>query len=201
VQTPDGPGEVVAVNVVRETVTVELAGSGVHEEFAPTQISAAAQRVGDLARSRAEEGITPFADMAPLPPRERRDLAERPRRELKDRGEKRLLRDTMDDPEVLEALALLEEGLEERAESASASARAEGNQPPARDDRGPQDQRRHHDAGRLRRRDQPPRPAPQSAPERQPPSPAGEPRQAQPPGERSQDNRRRRRRGRHGGER
>src|SRR5258706_10374227 len=36
VQTPDGPGEVVTVNVVRETVIVELAGSGVHEEFSPT---------------------------------------------------------------------------------------------------------------------------------------------------------------------
>ncbi|HET9222183.1 MAG TPA: stage 0 sporulation family protein, partial [Roseiflexaceae bacterium] len=64
VQTPDGPGEVVAVNVVRETVTVELGGSGVHEEFSPTQISVAAQRVGDLARSRAAEGIAPFADVA-----------------------------------------------------------------------------------------------------------------------------------------
>src|SRR5947207_15487006 len=43
VQTPDGPGEVVTVNVVRETVIVELAGSGVHEEFSPTQISEATQ--------------------------------------------------------------------------------------------------------------------------------------------------------------
>jgi hypothetical protein len=192
----------VAVNVVRETVTVELAGSGVHEEFSPTQISAAAQRVADVARSRAEEGITPFAEMAPLLPRERRDPADRPRRELKDRGEKRLLRDTMDDPEVLEALALLEEGLEERAESALAPARTEGNQPPpARDDRGPQDQRRHHDAGRMRRRDQPPRQNPQSTAEHQPTSPASEPGQGQPAAERPQDHRRRRRRGRHGGER
>ena len=207
VQTPDGPGEVVAVNVVRETVTVELGGSGVHEEFSPSQISAAAQRVGDLARSRAAEGITPFADMAPLPPRERRDPAERPRRELKDRGEKRLLRDTMDDPEVLEALALLEEGFEERPET-TPPARAEAGQPqPPRNDRGPQEQRRQPDAGRPLRRDQPPKPAPQaqqrppqSEPERRP-APE-EPPPGQPLAERSLDRRRRRRRGgRHGGER
>jgi hypothetical protein len=209
VQTPDGPGEVVAVNVVRETVTVELGGSGVHEEFSPTQISAATQRVGDLARSRAAEGVTPFADMTPPPPRERRDPAERPRRELKDRGEKRLLRDTMDDPEVLEALALLEEGFEERAETTPAPPRSETGQPPARNDRGPQEQRRHPDAGHPRRRDQPPRPAPQaqqrppqSEPERQPGPSTGETPQSQPPAGRSQDYRRRRRRGgRQGGER
>ena len=67
VQTPDGPGEVVTVNVVRETVIVELAGSGVHEEFRPDQISEAAQRVAQVARGRAEEGITPHAP--PPPPR------------------------------------------------------------------------------------------------------------------------------------
>jgi cell fate regulator YaaT (PSP1 superfamily) len=209
VQTPDGPGEVVAVNVIRETVTVELAGSGVHEEYSPTQIGAAAQRVGDLARSRAAEGIAPFVDMAPLPPRERRDPAERPRREPKYTGEKRLLRDTMDDPEVLEALALLEEGLEERADPMPEPGRAEVSQPPARDDRGAQDQRRDQGDVRPRRRDQPPRPAqqaqqrpPQNQPGRQPAPPAEEPRQGQPPAERPHEHRRRRRRGgRHSGER
>jgi cell fate regulator YaaT (PSP1 superfamily) len=209
VQTPDGPGEVVAVNVVRETVTVELGGSGVHEEFSPTQISTAAQRVGDLARSRAAEGITPFADMAPLPPRERRDQAERPRRELKDRGEKRLLRDTMDDPEVLEALALLEEGFEERAETTTAPPHPQtGQTPPPRNERSPQEQRRNPDAGRPRRHDQPPRLAPQ-LPQTQQRSQQSEPApsteeaaQGQPASERSLDRRRRRRRGgRHGGER
>src|SRR5262245_33406312 len=209
VQTPDGPGEVVAVNVVRETVTVELGGSGVHEEFSPTQISAAAQRVGDLARSRAAEGITPFADMVPLPPRERRDPAERPRRDLKERGEKRLLRDTMDDPEVLEALALLEEGFEERNETTPMRPRADpGHSQPPRSDRRTQEQRRHQDMGRPRRRDQLPRPAqtqpraPQSEPERQPAPSTEEPAQGQTPSGRAQDHRRRRRRGgRHGGER
>src|SRR5262245_55345819 len=103
VQTPDGPGEVVTVNVVRETGIVELAGSGVHEEFSPAQISEAAQRVGAVARSRADEGITPFAGDQARP--ERREPP--PRREPKHTGERRLLRNEIDDPDVLDALALL----------------------------------------------------------------------------------------------
>jgi hypothetical protein len=210
VQTPDGPGEVVAVNVVRETVSVELAGSGVHEEYSPAQISAAAQRVGDVARSRAAEGVAPFAGLTPLPPRERRDPAERPRREPKQTGEKRLLRDTMDDPEVLEALALLEEGFEEHAEPAPEPTRAEASSPPpAKSDRGPRDQRHHQGNVHPRRQDQPPRPAPQAQPRTPQGAPARSPMPAaertppgQPPAERSHEHRRRRRRGgRHGGER
>jgi len=110
VQTPDGPGEVVTVNVVRETVIVELAGSGVHEEFSPSQITEATQRVGTLARSHPEEGIAPFAVGSPRP--EKREPP--PRREPKHTGERRLLRNEIDDPDVLDALALLEEGIEER---------------------------------------------------------------------------------------
>jgi cell fate regulator YaaT (PSP1 superfamily) len=113
VQTPDGPGEVVAVNVVRETVMVELASSGVHEEFKPDQLSEAAQRVGNLARSRAEEGITPSASGLQRP--DRREPP--PRREPKHTGERRLLRNEIDDPDVLDALALLEEGTDERPAS------------------------------------------------------------------------------------
>src|SRR5262249_45961740 len=111
VQTPDGPGEVVMVNVVRETVVVELAGSGVHEEFSPAQISEATQGVGQVAGGGAEEGITPLAGGLERP--ERRELP--PRREPKHTGERRLLRDEIDDPDVLDALALLEEGIEERS--------------------------------------------------------------------------------------
>lgn len=107
VQTPDGPGEVITVNVVRETVIVELAGSGIHEEFRPDQISEAAQRVAQVARSRAEEGITPRSNLPPPPPR----------REPKHTGERRLLRDEVIDPDILDALAMLEEG-EERTQSA-----------------------------------------------------------------------------------
>jgi len=105
VQTPKGPGEVVAVNVVKETVTVELVGADAHEEFAPSQISESSQRVSDLARSRAEEGITPVK-------RERREPPDRPRRDSSHAGERKLLRNEIDNPNLLDALALLEEGFE-----------------------------------------------------------------------------------------
>jgi hypothetical protein len=129
VQTPDGPGEVVTVNVVRETVIVELAGSGVHEEFSPAQIGEATQRVGNVARSRAEEGLTPFAGPPPRP--ERREPP--PRREPKHTGERRLLRDEIDDPDVLDALALLEEGLDERQSAPASEARRSPAQGGGRD--------------------------------------------------------------------
>jgi hypothetical protein len=99
VQTPDGPGEVVGGNVLRETVIVALASTGIQEEFSPTQIQEAIRQVGEIARSRNAEGITPAARLN----RERRAEQER-------RGEKRLLRDSIDNPDVLEALAWLEEG-------------------------------------------------------------------------------------------
>lgn len=98
VQTPDGPGEVVNINVVRETVTVMLAESGAQEEFKPDLLQEATEKVASIARSRNAEGITPAARQ------------ERPHREPKHHGERRLLRDEIDNPEVLDALALLEEG-------------------------------------------------------------------------------------------
>jgi len=98
VQTPEGPGEVVSVNVVRETVMVELAVSGVQEEFRPDQLQEATRQVADLARRRNEEGITPLAQR-------------RPPREQRNHGERRLLRDEINsNPDVLDALSLLEEG-------------------------------------------------------------------------------------------
>ena len=60
VQTPDGPGEVVAVNVVRETVTVDL-GNGNVTECTAAQVLAVAEQVGAEARARNAEGITPVA--------------------------------------------------------------------------------------------------------------------------------------------
>ena len=60
VQTPDGPGEVVAVNVVRETVTVDL-GNGNITECTAAQVLAVAEQVGAEARARNAEGITPVA--------------------------------------------------------------------------------------------------------------------------------------------
>ncbi len=92
VQTPDGPGEVVTVNVVKETVIVELASTGVQVEYPPSALQEATQQVAELARRRREEGITPAA-----------------RREPKHHGERRFLRDEIADPEGLDALALLED--------------------------------------------------------------------------------------------
>lgn len=59
VQTPDGPGDVIAVNVLRETVTVRLAGSGMEAEYTRDQIDQATDVVGAVARQRNREGITP----------------------------------------------------------------------------------------------------------------------------------------------
>ena len=119
VQTPDGPGEVVAVNVVRETVTVELAGSGVQEEFNPSQVQEASRRVAEEARRRNEEGITPVAQQERTGPRP-----------LRDRGERRFMRDQVDSPDVLDALALFDEGMDEPGARHETPAREQrGNRP------------------------------------------------------------------------
>jgi cell fate regulator YaaT (PSP1 superfamily) len=227
VQTPDGPGEVVAVNVVKETVTVELASGGVQEQYSPSQISEATQRVGDLARSRAEEGITPSSALTPPPRRDRRDPADRPpRREPKHSGEKRLLRDTMDNAEVLDALALLEEGFDERDDTPPEPKRADTNKPygvasgagagttsppprsAAREEAHGSEHRHKHSGPHQRRREQQPQQqaqaAQQRAPQNKPPRPPtpDEQRQNQDTDERSQMQRRRRKRGgRQSGER
>ena len=109
VQTPDGPGEVVSVNVLSETVIVALASTGAQEEFAPAQLSEATQRVGEIARSRNAEGITPAAKLERRASPERRPETGQQRRG----GEKRLLRDSIENPDVLDALSWLEEGLED----------------------------------------------------------------------------------------
>lgn len=94
VQTPEGPGEVVSVNVLKETVIVAIPGLQVPVECTPEQIRETTAKVGEVARSRVEAGITPVK-----PPESRR----------KDRGERRLLRDELESGDVLDALALLEE--------------------------------------------------------------------------------------------
>lgn len=104
VQTPDGPGEVVSVNVVKETVMVALAGSGVQEEFSPSQISEAAQRVGELARSRAEEGITPAK-------KTQESMGQMPQRGVQHIGERKAQRDALDDVAMFDDLVLLEDEL------------------------------------------------------------------------------------------
>lgn len=64
VQTPDGPGEVVTVNVLRESVLVRLAGSGMEAEYTRDQISQATDVVGSVARQRNQDGITPHTRRA-----------------------------------------------------------------------------------------------------------------------------------------
>ncbi len=62
VQTPEGPGEVVSVNVVRETVTVELT-NGNTLDCTASQVGAVTEQVMAEARARNAEGITPVARM------------------------------------------------------------------------------------------------------------------------------------------
>lgn len=109
VQTPDGPGEVVAVNVIRETVTVELAGSGIQEEYSPSQIHEATERVAGLARSRNQQGITPPAHSDP-------DRAEHTSPRELHHVRKQRAQEKADTPETYDALKLLEDGLDEWAE-------------------------------------------------------------------------------------
>ena len=90
VQTPEGPGEVIMVNVLRGTVTVLLASSGVQEEFSPEIIQETTAEVASQARARTAEGVTPVS-------RER------------NRGERRLLREEFESSDMLAALAALED--------------------------------------------------------------------------------------------
>lgn len=96
VQTPEGPGEVVVVNVLRGTVTVLLASSGVQEEFTPEAIQETTAEVANQARARTNEGVTPVA-------RER------------NRGERRLLREEFESSDMLAALAALEDNPDDLA--------------------------------------------------------------------------------------
>ncbi len=92
VKTPDGPGEVVAVNVLKRTVTVKLAHSGMEDVYMPELIHEATAQVHTIARSRAQEGITPgSAD-----------------REVQEDFDLHL--NYTDNQEVLDTLAWLEEG-------------------------------------------------------------------------------------------
>lgn len=60
VQTAQGPGEVIAVNVVKETVTVEL-GEGNTVDCTAQQITDVRRRVAAEAQNRNAAGITPAA--------------------------------------------------------------------------------------------------------------------------------------------
>lgn len=100
VQTPDGPGEVVGVNVLQQTVMVQLSSSGMIESYSATQIREATEHVHAVARSRTEEGITPAAR------REGSDLEAY----LQEEGLDDELYGNAGRSEVLDTLAWLEEG-------------------------------------------------------------------------------------------
>jgi cell fate regulator YaaT (PSP1 superfamily) len=104
VQTPDGPGEVVGQHVLKQQLIVQLATSGMHETYDLDKIEVATAQVAALARSRNAEGITPAA-----PP---------PRREQKDRGERRKLRDEIEQYDHGDELDLLDEDAVDEAEPA-----------------------------------------------------------------------------------
>ncbi|MFO7169781.1 MAG: stage 0 sporulation family protein [Chloroflexota bacterium] len=193
VQTPDGPGEVVSVNVLKETVMVALAGSGIHEEFSPSQLSEATDRVAALARSRNEEGITPAA-RGLLRGLEDERGGRAGRRQQK--GERRLLREEIDNPDVLDALALLEEGFEDYEPPDTPAAprpQPERQQPPQLKmprpaPEGPPQSRQQRQGGGQQPR--PERPAPAESAPQQPED------HAQPTSPSPSSPRRRRRRGR-----
>ncbi|PMP76692.1 MAG: hypothetical protein C0184_12710, partial [Chloroflexus aggregans] len=91
VVTPDGPGEVVGQNVLKQQILVQLASSGMIETYDLPQITLATEQVIALARERAAEGITPA------------------RSEKTERGERRMLRDEIDAFAWNDDLSLLED--------------------------------------------------------------------------------------------
>ncbi|MFV9506413.1 MAG: PSP1 domain-containing protein [Oscillochloridaceae bacterium umkhey_bin13] len=122
VQTPDGPGEVIGQLVLKQQLLVQLVNSGMQETYDLTQIEIATTQVAALARSRNAEGITPVSQAKPARPPER------------DRGERRKLRDEIEQYELIEGLDLLEDDddlrppLEEPAARPAPPARR--NEPP-----------------------------------------------------------------------
>lgn len=153
VQSPDGPGEVVSVNVLKQEVTVQLASSGMHVSYPSGDVVEATSQVAAVARNRNDEGVTPAAA--------RRDTQRR------ERGERRLLRDEMEG-DMLEALAFLEEEGEDMArfqfdDSPPSAAPAQRNEPSARTQSPPQRPPRQQNQGGT-----PPRTG-----ERTPPPPGG----------------------------
>ncbi len=100
VQTPDGPGEVIAQHVLKQQLLVQLASSGMQETYDLGQVELATAQVASLAHSRNAEGLTPAAQARAARPPER------------ERGERRKLRDEIDQYDQGEDLELLEDLLE-----------------------------------------------------------------------------------------
>ncbi|MEI7644124.1 MAG: stage 0 sporulation family protein [Chloroflexales bacterium] len=145
VQTPDGPGEIVGQHVIKQQLIVHLSGSGMIETYDMSAVEVASAQVAATARARNVEGIAPAA-----PPRQRSHE--------RDRGERRKLRDEIDQYDLLEDLSLLEDdGGDGLGPKAAPSA------PPAPRDAAPTD------------------PHAQREPRRPPRPPQREPRQTTPP--------------------
>jgi cell fate regulator YaaT (PSP1 superfamily) len=95
VQTPDGPGEVVSQHVLKQQLVVQLASSGMQETYDLGQVEVATALVAATARARNLEGVTPAARSARPPER--------------DRGERRKLRDEIEQYDLIEDLERLED--------------------------------------------------------------------------------------------
>jgi cell fate regulator YaaT (PSP1 superfamily) len=96
VQTPDGPGEVLSQHVLKQQLLVQLASSGMTETYDLSAVEVTTAQVAATARARNAEGITP-------------PTQQRPRPHERDRGERRKLRDEIDQYDLLEDLSLLED--------------------------------------------------------------------------------------------
>ncbi|MCS6881399.1 MAG: stage 0 sporulation family protein [Oscillochloridaceae bacterium] len=94
VQTPDGPGEVIAQLVLKQQLLVQLASSGMQEIYSLDQIEVSTAQVAALAQARNAEGITPAAQQ---------------RRSERDRGERRRLRDEIESYDAFDELDFLED--------------------------------------------------------------------------------------------
>ncbi len=94
VQTPDGPGEVIAQLVLKQQLLVQLASSGMQEIYSLDQIEVSTAQVAALAQARNAEGITPPAQQ---------------RRAERDRGERRRLRDEIESYDAFDELDFLED--------------------------------------------------------------------------------------------
>ncbi len=183
VQTPDGPGEVIAQNVLRQQVLVQLASSGMQELYDLSKIEVATAQVAALARQRNAEGVTPASQRSSRPER--------------DRGERRMLRDEIDQYDLAEELGALEDDDEVRPPARPA---------PEPQSRKPENQPRKAEGqqqGQQRRPERGPRPPrqPQQAAPQPPAASDADAQRPQPPAEQPQQGapRRRRRRGGRGG--
>ncbi|WP_129676937.1 stage 0 sporulation family protein [Candidatus Chloroploca sp. Khr17] len=110
VQTPDGPGEVVAQQVLKQQLIVQLVGSGVQETYGMDQIELATTQVAATARARNTEGVTP--------------VAQQRRTSTPERHDRRKLRDEIDQYDLLDDLELLEDDFESPFRDSPPAARA-----------------------------------------------------------------------------